>query len=237
MKKTLYISTIMALIVGAGAEVYAQSVSLGADVVSRYIWRGTDFGESASIQPSLAISGSGFEIGTWASYSIGKDGSSANEHDLWIGYSKDFGAAGSLSFGIYDYYFPAPDGGDFSNFEGDGEGAHWIEPYASYTFGSGFPVKLYGAIMAHNDPDKSLYVEASVPRSIGGVDMGFTVGMIAGESEFYGVNSTSVINLGISGSKDLTLVDGGFAIPISVAYILNPTVSRSFLVFGLSISL
>lgn len=30
--------------------VRAQEVQLGADVVSRYIWRGTDFGESMSVQ-------------------------------------------------------------------------------------------------------------------------------------------------------------------------------------------
>ncbi len=237
MKKMFQISASLALVIGISTEAYAQSVSLGADLVSRYVWRGTDFGESASIQPSLAISGSGLEIGTWASYSISEDGAGANEHDIWVGYSADLGTAGSLSLGVTDYYFPAPDGGDFSNFEGNGDGSHWIEPYVGYTLGGGLPLSFYGAIMVHNDPDNSLYIEASVPASIGGVEMGFTAGLVAGESEFYAVESASVVNLGVSGSKDLTLVDGGFVVPVSVAYILNPTSSRSFLVFGLSISL
>ncbi len=38
------------------AMVQAQEVQLGADVVSRYIWRGTDFGESMSVQPGLHLS-------------------------------------------------------------------------------------------------------------------------------------------------------------------------------------
>ena len=38
----------------------AGQVSLGADVVSRYVWRGVDFGESMSVQPSLSFSAGGF---------------------------------------------------------------------------------------------------------------------------------------------------------------------------------
>src|SRR5690625_3783970 len=39
----------------------AQRFNVGADIVSRYVWRGTDFGESVSIQPTLSFSAGGFE--------------------------------------------------------------------------------------------------------------------------------------------------------------------------------
>ena len=207
---------------------------IGADVVSRYVWRGTDFGESASFQPSLAYSAGGFEIGTWASYSVSADGAGGNEHDLYASYSIDLSGESSIGLGITDYYFPSPDGAAWSNFDGDGEGAHWIELMASYTGPSSFPVSLTGFFMVHNDPDNSLYVEASYPFAAGGVDLGLTLGMVAGESGFYAVEGFSLINLGLSASKDLPITDA-FSLPVNVSYILNPTHERSFLVFGISI--
>ena len=38
--------------------------SVGADLVSGYIWRGQDLGE-VSIQPSLGIAYKGFSLGAW----------------------------------------------------------------------------------------------------------------------------------------------------------------------------
>jgi len=218
----------------SAAPVVAQSVSLGADVVSRYVWRGTDFGESMSIQPSMSISHGGLEIGTWASYSLSPDGAGSNEHDLWIGYTYESELVGSFSIGITDYYFPAPnDEKGFFNFEGDGNGSHFIEPYISYSAAGSFPITLYAALMAHNDPDNSLYVEASFPFTIEEAEMELTAGMTAGESAFYGTEGAELIQVGLSASRELPILN----FPVSVAYILNPVAERSFLVFGVSISL
>lgn len=219
----------------AGVSV-AQSFSLGADMVSRYVWRGTDFGESASVQPALSFSQGGFEIGTWASYSFSADGAGANEHDIWIGYTVEAGEAGSFSFGVTDYYFPAPGGSDFFDFSGDGEGSHWIEPFMSYTGPEKFPVTLYGALFAHNDPDNSLYLEASLPIKVDGVELGLTAGAVSGESAFYGTDGFAFVNLGLAASKAIPITEQ-FALPINVAYILNPDTERSFLVFGFGLSL
>ena len=229
---TLYRATFallfMLAFVGTAA---AQSFGLGADIVSRYIWRGTDFGESASIQPYLSFSTGSFEIGSWASYSVSADGASGNEHDLYVSIS-----LGSISIGLTDYYFPAPDATDFFNFESDGEGAHWIEPNVSYEGSGSFPISLYAAMMLYNDPDNSLYLEASLPLAVEGVDAGITAGFVAGESGFYGTAGAALVNLGLSASKEIALAED-FSLPVSVAYIVNPAAERSFLVFGLNISL
>ena len=185
----------------------AQSVSLGADFVSRYVWRGFDFGQSFSVQPSFSVSGGNIEIGSWASYSIAADGAEANEHDLWVGYSLETESAGSFGFGITDYYFPGLGEIDFFNFEGDGAGSHWIEPYVSYSAPESFPITLYAAFMAHNDPDRSIYLEGSLPFEIGGTAMGLTIGMVPGESAFYAVASASVINMGVSAETELKITD------------------------------
>ena len=48
----------------------AQQVDFGSYFVNRYVWRGIDFGKSASIQPYIEFSSVGFTAGTWASYAI-----------------------------------------------------------------------------------------------------------------------------------------------------------------------
>ena len=217
----------------------AQSISVGADIMSRYVWRGTDFGESLSLQPTLALSAGGFEIGSWASYSVSADGGNANEHDLWIGYTFETESAGSFSIGVTDYYFPALDPRteqrpDFFNFDGDGEGSHWLEPYLSYSGAESFPISLSLYIMAHNDPDNSIYIEGSIPFDVGGTEVGFTMGLVAGASDFYGVDGASVINMSLSAGREIKITDD-FSLPISASYIMDPTHKNTFLVFGISL--
>jgi len=223
------------------ALAHAQSIGLGADFVSRYVWRGADFGDSFSVQPSLSVSAGGFEIGSWASYSVSADGALANEHDLWISYTIETENSGSISFGVTDYYFPVTDPvtGEqlkFFDFDGGGEGSHLLEPYLSYSAPEAFPITIYAAIMAHNDTDNSLYIEGSIPFDVRGTAMGFAVGMATGPSDLYSVNSTSIINLTLSAEQEIKISDT-FSIPISGAYILNPTQERSFLVFGFSLGI
>lgn len=228
-----------AIVLAAGlivSDVHAQTVSLGADIASRYVWRGADFGESLSLQPSLSVSGSGLELGAWASYATNPEGSGVNEIDLWLGYTVETASSGSFSFGVTDYYFPAPGAPELFNFENDGAGAHWIEPYVSFTGPASFPVTVYGGAFVHNDPDKSIYLQASYPITVEDVEIGFTAGASAGESALYGTSSFTFINLAVSASKAIPITDQ-FSLPISVSYIVNPTpdASRSFLVVGISL--
>ncbi len=210
----------------------AQSVSLGADFVNRYVWRGYDFGNSFSVQPDLSFSSGGFSIGSWASYSISADGGSADEHDLYASYSIGLPNSGSIDLIVTDYYFP--NGGDWSNFDSDGEGAHWIELMGSVTLPESFPLTLAAAFMVHNDPDNSLYVEGSVPFSVADVEMGLTLGLVAGKSNFYGVTGTHLVNLGISAGKEIQITES-FALPLFAGYIINPATDKSHLVFGFSL--
>lgn len=96
MKKSLLGMMLGISIMG---NVFAQEVSLGADVVSRYIWRGLDFGNAVSVQPGLSVAFGDLEVGSWASYAI--TGSTADEFDLYATY-----AIGDFSVGLTDYSFP-----------------------------------------------------------------------------------------------------------------------------------
>lgn len=240
----------VALMLSIAGPVRGQSASIGADVVSRYVWRGTDFGESMSVQPALTLGFGALEVGAWGSSSISASGAGANEVDIWAAYTVAASNGASFSFGFTDYYFPGP--GEPGFFVSD---AHILELSASFTGPESFPISLFAGRMSRNDPDNSLYLEASIPVSaFEDVDMSLTAGMVAGESGFYGTEGTAFVNLGVSASKDLVITDD-FAVPVTVSYIVNanrlaeedhmdhdhdhdhgPDPDRAFLVFGFSLS-
>ena len=227
---------------------HAQEFSVGADFMSRYVWRGFDFGESFSVQPTLEFTQDAFTVGTWASYSISADGSGANEHDLYVSI-----AAGPVSFGITDYYFPS----GVVGFNGDGSfgvGAdeapffdiesHVFEPFVSVESGG---LSLYGAFLLNSefsgdfgdgsrdgDTDFAPYVEVGYGFEVAGTELALAAGGILTESAFYGNTSPALSNLSISAAKAIPITDT-FSIPVGVSYIINPYSERTFLVFGISL--
>lgn len=208
--------------------VWGQSVSVGADVVSRYVWRGFDFGESMAVQPALTFAAGGLEFGAWGSYSISASGASANENDLWATYTVAASSGVSVAVGITDYYFPSP-GAD----SGFGAGAaHTVEMSLAFTGPETFPISLFGGLLTESSV---LYAEVGVPFTVSGVDVGLHMGFVGGESDFYGTDGGALVNLGVTAGKDLQITDT-FAVPVSVAYILNPDQDRAHLVFGFSIA-
>src|SRR6056297_1976031 len=111
MVKLVLLNTGMALVLmlGSGLNINAQdetketksSVSVNADLVSRYVWRGVDYGNSPAIQPGIEYANGNFAFGTWGSYSTSSN-TGGLEADLYTSYSFGFG----LSIGVTDYYFP-----------------------------------------------------------------------------------------------------------------------------------
>ncbi len=69
MKTLLSLSMFLLLTVWSAAAI----ISLGSDLASRYVWRGSDFGESMSIQPYLSFDKGAFRS-AWASYSMSRMG-------------------------------------------------------------------------------------------------------------------------------------------------------------------
>ncbi len=95
----------LAVSVGISAQDKTSNFSMGADLVSRYIWRGVDFGgPSPHIQPYLeyAFGNTGLTLGTWASQSVGGISTGA-EADLYLNYE----VADLFTVGVTDYYFPS----------------------------------------------------------------------------------------------------------------------------------
>lgn len=101
MKNFLQKATILLLSFAATAQIACAQdkpeVSIGADFVSSYIWRGHELGDF-SIQPTASVEWKGFSLSAWGSASIGSE--YAKEFDLTLGYS-----TGGFSVSLTDYSF------------------------------------------------------------------------------------------------------------------------------------
>ena len=239
-------SLLLLMLLLAAPSAFAQpAVSLGADLVSRYIWRGIDYGDQVNIQPALAVTiNDVVEIGTWASYSISSVGDDEGfaEQDFYISTT-----AGPVSFGVTDYYYPSlPDTddelSDLFNFDDGGNGAHTLEAFVQIA-PEEFPVSLLVATAFYNADDFPTYVELGTGFEFGGVDWGAAAGAVfaldapegTAGSPFYGTtDDAAFINLSFSAGRDIPITDS-FSLPVSAALIANPYTERSYLVFGISL--
>ena len=211
-----YLRTILtgALVTLATGIPASAEVGLGTDLVSRYVWRGSDLGNAASVQPWISYSNDVVEVGAWSSWAI--DDGAANENDLYVSFG-----AGPVGITVTDYYLPTASPGDFFNYSDD-DGIHIIEISAGIELGA---ASVMGAINLLGDGDDSFWVEASVPLemlSSGDTVVGLTVG---GGNGFYTTDTDPMV---ASVSLDVSK-DDWFG-----SYILNPDAEITFLVIGKS---
>ena len=217
-------------------------LNLGADFMSRYVWRGIDYGRSPSIQPYLSLTTGKFEFGAWGAFTT--NGLNIQETDLYVTYS----ISDALSITVTDYFFPddALDENNYFDFSNDGTG-HLLEVLASYTLPGNIPVSISGATVFYgadkvnfypgNDllNDKlnySTYLEFRYATSISGKEIETFMGLTT-HNGLYG-DGFGIVNLGITGSDEVKITEA-YSLPISCSLIFNPQKQNVFLVFGISI--
>ena len=179
-------------------------VTIGADVVSRYVWRGTDYGNAAAVQPSIETTIGPVALGAWGSWSIspGPADASGSECDLYASTT-----VGPVGLTLTDYFFPAYAGTD-SLLNVD---IHVFELSAGADVGS---VSVLAAVNVSGDDDNSTYLELTY----GAFSLGLGNGAYSTDGEF------APVSIGVSASRD----------NFSVSYIINPDQETSFLVFGVN---
>ena len=181
-------------------------VTIGADVVSRYVWRGTDYGNATSVQPSIETAIGPVTVGAWGSFpltdAIGTSATAGNECDLYVSTT-----VGPVGLTLTDYFFPVYAGTD-SLLNVD---IHVFELSAGADVG---PVSILAAANVSGDDDNSTYLELTY----GAFSLGLGNGAYSTDGEF------APVSLGISASRD----------NFSASYIINPDQETSFLVFGVN---
>jgi hypothetical protein len=177
MRKLLIAAT---LLTGLTSQAFAQ-VSISADVVSQYLFRGNVESGDLSVQPTISYSGSSVEIGTWASRSIN---GTHQETNLYVGL-----VAGPLNIRITDYTDKSPD-----LFK---VGDHLIEVMASYESGN-----LKGAVAADVlNGNSDLWVQVDYNcGELGDADVGLSLGL--GNEKYTSDGDPMLALIGVNVSQD-----------------------------------
>ncbi|WP_423129230.1 TorF family putative porin [Gaoshiqia sp. Z1-71] len=218
MKKTIKLLVLgLATIFALNVQAQESSWSTGVDLVSSYVWRGTNF-SGPSLQPSIEYSSGIFSVGAWGSQ--GYDG--FQEMDLYTSLSFDFG----LSLGLTDYYYPGT-----NYFETSKEnGSHAFEINLGFETG---PLTLAANYILNEaggaaSAGKDMYYEAGL--AVGKVNLfaGAGDGWHTSDGKF------NLCNVGIGTSKEIKITDS-FSIPLSGTAILNTEREQFYIVVAISL--
>ena len=159
------------------------TVSVSADYVSEYVFRGVSFANTA-IQPGISISKGGFTVGTWVSAALGETSEIASDEiDVYASYGWNLTEDLSASVGATIYHFPQSDGGLF-----DLGGSSSLEA----SFGLSYNTVLSPSVTAYYDFNLDTFTLAgSVSHSVPVADKtNLNLGLTAGFVEVEGGNAS-----------------------------------------------
>jgi len=243
MKKFLFTMTVILFSLTVLADDDGKcDFSVGADVVSTYVWRGM-YQTGASLQPAMNFISGGFSIGAWGSVDFA--GFGYKEVDLTTSYSFKH-----LTIGLFNYWVSRED--NYNYFDFSSTTAHLLEINLAYSFDP-LPLTLgWNTIIAGNDQyfdDKgktkrafSTYLEAAYAFQIKDVNLEAAVGASPWKSNTLytctpfndggGTNGFAVINLSLTASKDIKINDK-YSLGIFSQLIINPAKEDAFFIFGI----
>ena len=218
MKLIKNIFGIAAIAVMTLSTTNVKAQDFGADVVSSYVWRGTQFGTGPVIQPwfTLPTITDALELGVWGSFPVA-GGDQTYELDLYASY--DFGP---LALTVTNYTFPGATGAygdDYGLFDGD------LEVTASGSIGA------IGLTVGYFTDLEALYIEAGT--TIAGMDLAIGYGSDAAGAFYVGDEDSGLVNVSLGGSKDIVITED-YSLPLFGSFIYNPTAEAAFMVVGVS---
>lgn len=193
-------------------------VDITTTVMSRYNWRGTDFGNSPSIQPTFSYTKGGLTLGLWGAYATNGN-AAGTEIDLYASY-----ALGDFTLMVTDYTFPDASAGAFLDADGQ-----FVEVGVSYA-SEDLPVTAFVGMFVANDDDNSIYGELGYALG----DVGLFLGFTPTETAMYGTGKAGIVNTGFSYSKPLVISES-LTVSLSSKFIVNPYAKNGFLLFGFSL--
>jgi hypothetical protein len=220
-------------------------LNVSGDLVSRYIWRGTDYGHSPAVQPTLSLSVGNFEVGGWGSVSMIN---LYTEIDLYAKYTVKW-----FTFQFTDYYIPYLGNGNdaapdirYFNYQNTTT-AHTLEGLIQFKAGEKFPLYVFAGTYFYGNDKRwgydaakdttgetyfSTYIEAGYPFSI----HGYGLDVFIGGTPFAGAygNAGGIVNLGVTGSRRIRITPT-FDLPVRASLIFNPQASAAYFVFGITI--
>jgi len=222
MKKkiTLVVFALLAICslnLSAQEEEKKSPFSLGADIYSSYVWRGSKLATGPAFQPTVKFNTGGLTVGVWGSF----DASGYAEVDPYISYAFKNG----LSLGMTDYYYPT-----LGSFATAADSVNAYEINAGFTKGSLSLSANYILNEAHvaGSAGNDMYFQAAYAFTNFNVTLGAGDGWHTSDGEFM------VCNIGIGTGKVIKITDN-FSIPVTGQVIYNPERNQMFVVVGFSL--
>lgn len=216
---TLMVIGLLPVSLKAQEEEKESPFSVGTDIVSSYVWRGTKFSGPA-IQPCIEYSVSGLTIGTWGSFGFNDQ---VAEADLYASYAFDFG----LSLGLTDYYYQ---GAKYFQYT-DTTASHAFEVNLSYEIKSFSLSANYILNDAHAggpaNAGSDMYFELGYAFKYFDVFVGAGDGWHTSDGEF------NLCNVGIGTSKEVKITDS-YSLPLFGQVVLNTEKEEFNIVVGVS---
>lgn len=225
--------------------------SVYADIVSRYIWRGTDKG-GISIQPRAGIAWRGLSFDMQGS--MGIDNDDPRELNLTLGYK-----LAGFNIGVTDYWTTGVDDDDRYFYYDNKKGAHTFEGNLGYSC-KYFSLQAYCMFYGHDQKINgkqaySTYVELAVPFKLATLDWQVRAGMTPFESsahyvtktiytpllgerevqvpEYTYAEKTACVEAALRVTKDIDL--GDVNMPVFAELNTNPYLKKASLIFGIGI--
>lgn len=228
------VAVVLAALTMNAQESKSVEFSVGADVVSKYVWRGANQGQGAAFQPTLGLEWQNFSLSAWGSTGIANP--SAYEFDISLGYS-----ISGLSIALTDYYW---DGHSAVTDYGHYDDSHHLELSAAYSFGQSLPLTLAVATMVgFNDPsltkpDKnnySTYISAGYDFTVSDVALTASLGVTPWGSALWGSGEDKfeLADVSLKAAKEAKITDS-FSLPLFVQGVISPATKSAHLIFGLS---
>jgi len=190
-----------------------------AQLVSRYLWRGQDYGHAPSFQPGAELSWRGFTLGAWSALKIAGEGEP--ELDFYI--SKE---AGKFTFALWDYWsYDKTIRTQYFDYN-SATTSHMFEGQIIYSTGerNQFNMML-SSLFLGADPTKSLYGEVEYVREFGKNEIALVAGYQF-KGEYYAPHS-GFVNIGCSYLRYLWDF-GKYSTFISFSLTANPALKKTF---------
>lgn len=244
MKKNNFLSIACALLLGTSsvAPLCAQesgdwSMTVGADAVSHYLWRGMELG-GPSVQPSAYFD---YEKGDWA-VSLGVWGTKSLFHNRYGEHYNELDLSveaswRNLTLSLADY----AEGRYF----GPWQEGHFLDFGLSYTLSENIPVTFSWYSIINQTFEGSLdgggfdwasafpsYFEVAYDFSLSAVDFSVAAGMWPYGSVYYENDGFGICNLHLSAGHEFEFNHGG-TLPVSAQIMYNPAWNEFF--WGLSV--
>ena len=177
------------------------SVSFDNAFTSKYIWRGQNLSNTASMQPGVTFGYKGLSVSSWSNFAhtaFGDSGVAGNhwtEHDLTVDYAFALNDKVSVSGGFINYAFP--------NF---GEGRYTNEVYGTVSIDTILQPSfaVYGDMHNGNGMYYSLGIGHSVPL---GESVGLNLSASLGVNQGQWIDVTAVSDVMLGVSLDIPLGD------------------------------